>query len=450
MLIKLILKLISVKYKTIKISVILFLILTVYLPILRNDFLFYWDDQWMVFNRYTEGGINFSNLWAILTEFYHGQFSPVNEYMYLFIYSIFGYNPFVFHLASLLLHAGNVCLVYLITIRIFDMRTANDLLRHGNDTQKHAIAFVTALLFAVHPMNVETVAWISASKIVVYAFFYLLATYAFLTYLVKGKTTFYYLTLLLFALSFGGKEQAVIFPVWLLMLYWLLGRSFKERKVWIEVTPFFILALSFGFVTLLSQSASGSGILSHSLQYPLWQRVVLGCYSLVEYIVKFFVPYNLLYIYPFPMLIGESLPGWMLVYPALLLIVIVSLWQYLKKTPLAIGLLFFLIHIAIVLHIIPLSRFAVIADRYIYLSGIGLSFIIAYYFVVFATGKRGFIKKMIIACFSLIVLTLGVYSNLRCRDWKDTDSIKRELRELLKQRDDYVPENDDFLKDFNR
>ena len=403
-----------------------------YYPILFNDFLYYWDDQWQVMNHYTEEGITFGNLWAIFSEFFGGQYSPVNETMYLFIYSLFGYNPMPFHLASLLLHIGCVCLAYIIIIRIFAQTT--------RITFAHAplVAFITALLFAVHPMKVESVAWISASKIPVYAFFYLLATYTYIIYLDRKKTGFYILTILLFALSFGGKEQAVTFPVWLLMLYWMLGRSLKDRKVWIQLAPFFAMAIFFGIVTMLSQYANGAGVLSNASTYPLWQRFILGCYSLTEYLVKFITPYNLLYIYPYPMEVGDPLPTWMLLYPACISIILVTLWNYVKRLPLSLGLIFFLLHIALVLQILPLSRFAVIADRYVYLASIGLSLIVAWYLAAFLTDRRR--STRIIAIGSLIFITsfLAIYSNIRCRDWKDVDSIKKEIRELLKKREDYV------------
>ena len=416
--------------------------LAAYYPILFNDFLYHWDDQWMVMNRFTESGISLNNLWSILTQFYHGQYGPVNEYMYVFIYSIFGYNPMAFHAASLILHIGNVCLAYIIIKRIFQLTN-----RMSFD---HApfVAFITALLFAVHPMNVESVAWVSASKILVYSFFYLLSTYTLIIYLEKKKLVYYILSLLLFAFSFGGKEQAVIFPVWLLMLYWLVGYSFKARKVWIQVAPFFMMALIFGIVSMSAQASGGMGMFANEVTYPLWQRFILGCYSIVEYIVKFTIPFNLLYIYPFPMLIGAPLPNWMLLYPAMILVILMSLWNYLKQIPLSVGLTFFLIHIALVLHIVPLSRFSVIADRYIYLPCIGLAFIIAFYFVRFLAYKKGKYRKIAIGCIVCITICLGIYSNIRCRDWKDTDSIKREFRELLEKRDDYVaPEFEKLLED---
>ena len=238
--------------------------------------------------------------------------------------------------------------------------------------------------------------------------------------------------------SFGAKEQAVAFPVWILMLYWMLGHSLKDRKIWIQVAPFFVMSLAFGYITMLSQAANGGGFLSNASSYPLWQRFILGCYSFVEYFVKCTIPYHLMYLYPFPMIIGEPLPTWMLLYPAMFFIVIATLSKYLKRMPLSIGLSFFLIHIAVALHIIPLSRFAVIADRYVYLASIGITFIIAWYVVRFLATKKGAVRKTAIRCFACVAIGLIAYSNIRSRDWKDTDSIKRELRELLKKRHDYV------------
>lgn len=412
----------------------------VYFPILGNDFLYYWDDQWMVMNHYTEGGFNFQNLWAILVEYYHGQYGPVNEYMYLFLYTLFGYEPLVFHIASLLLHIGCVCFVYIVIKRIFSQTT-----RTVNKEQAPLIAFFTTFLFTIHPMNVESVAWISAVKILNYAFYYLIATYTFMLYLDKKKIRYYIFTLLLFTLSFGGKEQAVTFPVWLLLLYWLLGYSFKDRKVWIQVAPFFLLAIVFGFVTMFSQAVRGSGVLGNEISYPMWQRFLLGSYSLFEYLAKFLFPYKQLYIYPFPIVIGEPLPTWMLFYPALIVVIMVTLWKYISKWPVAVGLIFFFIHIAITLHIIPLSRFAIIADRYIYISSTGLSFIFAYYFVWITQTKRSLFKNGIIVLFTIYALWLGISANRRCYDWKDSKAIRKELRELIQQRDDYVPEEDEEL-----
>ena len=422
------------------------IVLAVYFPVLSNDFLYNWDDQWQVMNQFTEGGFHVNNFWVILTDSFHGQYSPVNQIMYAIIYSIAGYNPFAFHLASLLLHIGSVSLAYIIILCILNRRKTNEMHHSGLEatsmkqtvsSEHKSMAFITALLFAVHPLNVETVAWLSASKILVFTFFYLAATYTFIIYLERQKISYYILTLLLFALSFGGKEQAVTFPVWLLMLYWLLGYSLRVRKVWIQLIPFFALAIVFSIITMVSINAGFSDLLSNEENYPLWQRFIFGCYSLFEYLAKFLFPYKLLYIYPFPIEPGEAVPGWMLFYPVLLVTVVGVLWKYIAKIPLFSGLIFFLIHLALVLHIVPLSRYAIIADRYIYLSSIGLSFIIAFYLVRNLTLRTRLVRNTLVGLFIGIVVYLGIYSNLRCREWKDMELIKRDLKEIIMQHEDF-------------
>ena len=119
----------------------------------------------MVFSHYTERGWTVDNLWHIFTDFYGGQYAPLAFLSYLVLYAGFGYDPFYFHMFSLLLHIGCVCLVW---------KLISSLLRvHGGVSEKQIlyVNFITTLLFAVHPINVEAVAWISALKVVVICFF---------------------------------------------------------------------------------------------------------------------------------------------------------------------------------------------------------------------------------------------------------------------------------------
>ena len=278
----------------------------------------------------------------------------------------------------------------------------------------------------------------SASKVLVYALFYLLATYTFLLYLERKKKRFYVYTVVLFIFSFLGKEQAVVFPLCMILIYWLLNYKLSDKKVWLKVLPFFLLSIIFGIITIYSQYADGGGFLSNNNNYPLWQRIVFACYSFLEYLFKTIFPFKLSYLYPFPSAIGDPLPNWLIIYPAIIVIIIATLWQFFKKWPVTFGLLFFMIHIVVALHIIPLSRFAIVADRYAYLAVIGIGFIVAYYGVIlynkFTTSN---LKILIAVFFASYFLYLGVYAHRRTYTWYDVDTLKKELRELLKQRNDY-------------
>lgn len=396
-------------------------VVLVYYPILGNDFLDFWDDQWVVMNNYTERGLNIENVWSILTNFYHGQYSPFNEYLYLALFNISGYNPYIFHLASLIIHSVNVCLIFIVFREILILSD------RVNSEKVTLISFITSLLFAIHPFNVEAVAWMSASKVLVYALFYLLATYTFILYLKNGKFKFYVFTLMFFVCSFLGKEQAVTFPIWLLLLLLFLNK----KEEWPMVLPFLFLSFWFGITTMISQSVNGEGVLTENVTYTFFQRLIYACYSFFEYIFKSVFPVKLSYLYPFPSQVGEPLPLWILTYPFLLSILLVAFRQQLYKWPMALGLLLFTIHIIIALHIIPLSRFAVVADRYAYFSIIGICFIISYYVCKFSY------NKLLRSFFIIYVLYMAVYSNQRIYVWHDTDTLKKELRDLLLKRENY-------------
>jgi len=308
----------------------------------------------------------------------------------------------------------------------------------------------------------------------VYSFFYLLATYTFLNYCrfahrhcegespkqsnpslrteegsgvrnrllrsarndAKTKWYYYFLTLFLFICSFLGKEQAVSFPLWMLLIYWLTGKSFKNKKLWFAVAPFLLLSVGFGIITILSQTGGSSLIDPNG--YPIWQRMVYACYTYTEYFLKSVFPFKLSYLYPFPSVPGDPLPQWLLLYPALLMVLLLAFGKPIIKHKIWIFcLLFFGIHIAVALHIVSLSRFAVVADRYVYMASIGACLLIAYYAVRFINEWKGYWKTGLSLVFGTYLLYFGVYTNVRSRVWHDTDSLKKEIRELLKERNDY-------------
>ncbi|MFA6201502.1 MAG: hypothetical protein WC679_13965 [Bacteroidales bacterium] len=411
------------------IFIITFLACLIYYPILDNQLLDFWDDQWVVMNHFTEGGINVQNLLQIFTQFYHGQYAPFNEYLYLSIYSGFGYNSVVFHLASLVLHLINSILVYLLIRKILFLS------QRAEACEINYISFFTSLIFCIHPLNVESVAWMSASKVLIYSLFYLISTYTFLLYVETKKRQYYILTLLLYICSFLGKEQAVIFPIWMCILFCLIDNSVSKKKVFIIVLPFFILSILLGIITIISQSVYIQGFWLNNSIYTLEQRLVFSCYSYLEYLYKIIFPFNLSYLYPFPMTIGSILPNWLLLYPLILVTIVLTLWQFIRQWPVLLGLSLFTVYIALSLHIIPLSRFAIVADRYAYISIIGISFIISFYTTKYYYKIRNKNKYIYYVFVISYLLYLGIYSHNRTNVWYDVDTLKSDIRELLQERD---------------
>lgn len=400
-------------------------VVTIYSTVVNHDFLYQWDDQWVVINRYTAGGLNWDNLYRIFTEFYHGQYAPLNEMNYLLVHTLWGYNPMAFHLASLLWHVANVCLVY---------SFVKALLKVGNiplEVNMTQIAFFTALVWGVHPVNVESVAWISASKVLIYTFFYLLCLLCYLRYIETQKNVYIVGVIFLFILSFWGKEQAVTLPLCLLLIDYWAGRDLRSKEVWMEKVCFFTLALFGGVVTILSQ-----GVHSNILPYSFVYRILFACYALMEYFVKSVLPVNLSYLYPFPILPGEELPVRLWFYPIFIVVGGALLYYFRKNKVLVFSILFLVIHIAVTLHIISLARFAIVADRYLYVGEIGISFLLMYAFVWQKNRCSGWKKYTLFLVVGSYIGYLACYSYFYTASWKDTDCVKRHVRELLQQRND--------------
>ena len=304
------------------------IVIASYICVVNHGFLYQWDDQWVVINQYTNAGLDIKNLWAVLTEFYHGQYAPFNELSYILIHSVFGYSPMAFHAASLLWHVANTVLLFLFLNRLLKMIPDNPLAEESRN-----IAWVCTLLWAVHPVNVEPVAWISASKILVYAFYYLAALLLYLYYIARPGIGKYIDMLALFVASFLGKEQAVVLPLAFLLVDYITKREEKISYLLLEKAPFLILALFFGIVTIISQGAGGN-----MPEYSLWQRLLFCGYSLYEYMVKTLLPMNLMYLYPFPTTPEGDMPFMMYVYPLMIAAAAYLVYVFRKERILVFGI----------------------------------------------------------------------------------------------------------------
>lgn len=398
-------------------------IMFIYWPVHEFEFLIGWDDQWYVTNRYTENGFTWDNLYAIFSSFHYGQYAPLNQIYYTTLYGMFGYNPVFYHLASVIIHLGNVILIYyFINWILLELSYPK--------SRSVQISFWTAFLFAILPVNIESVAWVSASKVLLYALCYLSALLFYCRYLTSSRPIYFYGTLLFFLFSFGAKEQAVLLPVSLLLLDYLYNRNLASKKVWLEKLPFIILTILFGLVTIQSQGLD-AGARSF---YPILQRVPLAFYTLSEYFTKCIIPVNLLYLYPFPFLENENVVWWLWIYVIVVPINIYCFHEEIKAKWVLFGLSFFFIHLALVSNIFPLSRYSVVADRYVYLASIGLCFLLAHLFVVHARTAR---FKLILTIFIIYCTSLILYSRSHIMVWKNTDTLKEKLASIIESRHDF-------------
>lgn len=405
----------------------------VFSPTFFNDFQRSWDDQWMLLEQPFIVNFSWDGLWYHCLNFYHSQYSPVITVFYLVIYSLFGFNAGIFHTACLLVHVVNVLLAF------FLIRNVLKEIKPGWKSKKNKMyAMFTALIFAIHPLQVESVAWISGSKAPLYTFFILLGLLFYLKYIREIHWGWYAGVIICYLLSFGAKEQAIIFPLNLILFDWVLNRykgirlNFKavSQKVILEKIPFFILA---GGMWYFSLQNNLGGVSADT--YPLSQRLLFGMSSFMDYLFRFLAPVKLFYLYFFPVSAGEKLPLYYWGYPLLVLICIAFVvYNYNRNNRLVVfGFWLFLINILLVLHFIPMPRYAITADRYMYFSTIGLGLAAVWlgnYFVV----RKPKWKKFLIPLFAVWLLFLGTYSFRRTTDWKDSDSIRQNVNELIERR----------------
>ncbi|NII83192.1 hypothetical protein [Pedobacter sp. SG908] len=405
-------------------TIVLVLTAFVYWPVYRYDFLIGWDDQWFVTNHYTENGFTGKNICQIFSDFYYGQYAPINQIYYTLIYSLTGYSTGTFHLLSVCLHYCNCILVYYFLKGLLPNLTV---LTAPNSSRA---AFIATLMFAILPINVEPVSWVAASKVLIYATFYLLALITYQRYLKSGKPVRYYLVILLFLLSFGAKEQAVTLPVCLLALDYLYGRNLKDKLIWLEKLPLVILAVLMGLVTMASQQIDRTEF------YTITQRIPLFFFSISEYFTKIIIPVNLSYLYPFPFQKTDPIPSWMWIHTFSIPIITVFLLKYFKKRILFFCFSFFIIHIILVSNAVSLARFSVIADRYAYVSSIGICLITAMLFFKYATAE--FKGHMVVRFVGIVYLTGLIWTSVTyVRVWQNVYTVKSKLRETIEARKDY-------------
>ncbi|NOX97016.1 MAG: hypothetical protein GXO98_02935, partial [Nitrospirae bacterium] len=250
--------------------------LLVYLPTLNNNFV-NWDDGEYVYDNPHIQSLDPELLKWTFTSFYAGNWHPLTWLSHALDYALWGLNPRGHHLTAIIFHSLNTFLVFILLIRLLvpfrkktGKRERTSLLKEPSLGKALAAGAITALLFGLHPLHVESVAWVAERKDVLYAFFTLLSLLSYLRYIsplssLPRRSTFYGLSLFLFALALMSKPMAVTLPVVLVILdiYPLERLNLKaagpaQRKVWIEKLPFLGLSLVSSIITIVAQRAGGA------------------------------------------------------------------------------------------------------------------------------------------------------------------------------------------------
>ncbi|HNY01298.1 MAG TPA: tetratricopeptide repeat protein [Bacteroidales bacterium] len=342
---------------------ILALTLIVFVPTLKHSFVAFDDPQYVENNPFIRGFTD-ANLKEILTGDANnlGNYHPITLLSYSLNYAVSGTEPRSYHLFNILLHLANTLLVFFLSHRLF---------RHTGTGPGHLLPAAMALLFGIHPLHVESVAWISGRKDLLYTCFYLLSLMGYLRYLEKKLTSGYLLSILFFIFSLLSKGMAVTLPLVLMAVDYLSGRNPFGKRQLLEKVPFFLLSLVFGLVAIVVQHAQGA---TEIVRYGLPARFVIASYGFTQYLLKTLVPYSLCGYYPYPDLHKVTIPtAWFFSVLPFLLFLGALAWMLIrgKYRMVSAGFLFFLFNVMFVLQLFPVGS-AVMADRYTYLSSFGL------------------------------------------------------------------------------
>ena len=392
-------------------------------PMLNNEFT-NWDDHLYVTENPLIPGPDWEGIFT--TNVVHN-YHPLTMLSFVLNFQVSGFDPWSYLLLNLLLHLANTALVFYFIW-----------LLSGNNKW---VAMFTALLFGIHPMHIESVAWIAERKDVLYSFFFLLSLIQYWYYLQKGKKLNYWYSFIFFILSLLSKPAAIVLPVVLLLLDYWKGRQLNY-KLLTEKLLFFGLSVLFTVVTLQAQDMAMRSV----EMYPVWLRLLFACYTLMTYFFRFFVPYPLSTFHPFP---SASDPGIAILASPLFVIVLAILLWFKRKDKLVIfGILFFVVNLLLVLQVISIGQ-TIISERYTYIPYIGPGFIISTWL-----NKKLAASNMKWAIATCVMLIFGYMSFERVKVWRNsntvwTDAIRRSPEAVLprKLRADYLAKYAAGLRD---
>ena len=419
-------------------AIIIFLLtFMVFTPVLKNDFVT-WDDPPCIYKNIHIRSLDIKSLNWMLASFHVGNWHPLTWFSHALVYYFWGLNPSMHHLVNIILHAFNTLLVFFLVINI--LRKSQDTsfaysARSSILPQVTIAGGIAALLFGLHPLSVEPVAWATERKGLLCTLFVLLTLLSYLTYTAsthkKRRITWLSISMLLFILALISKPMAVTLPLVLLLLdiYPLNRLTYPPMKnlpiIW-EKIPFFILSIFSSVITIMAQHAGGA--IGSLERYPLDVRLLNALRSLVFYLEKMIVPVKLVPFYPFPAHVHWLDIQYLISGILVLAITVGCLWMTMRKRHLfLIVWLYYVITLLPTLGIIQIGGHAA-ADRFTYLPRLSI-FLFTGIIVSWLWGKaalskfRKTIRGMLLSCVFVVILLLNYLTIQQIQVWKNSETL---------------------------
>ncbi len=383
--------------------------LALYNPVNRHPFVNYDDDRYVTENPHVHNGLNWETITWAFTATEQGNWHPLTWLSHTLDYQLFRQNPTGHHFTSLLIHAANAVLLFLLLMYA---------------TGRLGPSLLVAALFALHPINVESVAWVAERKNVLCTFFFFAALIAYCWYARKPDWRRYLAFAGLFALGLMSKPMVITLPfVLVLMDYWPLNRTQGSpkselpvpqaplSKLLLEKLPLLALAAASAAITIEAQRAGGA--MRSSAQFSLGVRLENAVVAYAAYLWKMIWPSHLAPLYPHP---GDSLALWQVTISALVLLAVTAVAiRFRSQRYLLTGWLWFLGTLVPVIGLVQVGDQAM-ADRYAYLPLVGIFVMIAWAAADLADSHRiGFAGCLIPA--ACVLLALSFVTNRQLGYW---------------------------------
>lgn len=355
-----------------------------------------WDDGDVLLNN---KDVHRFDIKAFFTSYYVGNYAPFTMLGFAIDWLLFHGNAAAHHGINLLLHVFNAVLVYQLSQLIL---------------RDKAKAMLCAVIFCFHPLQVETVAWVSAKNNILYAQFFLWGLICYGRYCLENARKYYIWALLFFIAAVLSKPSAICFPLCMILLDYLLKEKPSVKEVILNKIPFALLALVIGLVTIYTRTEDK--FINGSHAYAIHERIGYAGYALLQYIAKFLVPANLSVIYPYP---HNKLLALILGYAMIAVLIFLCFKLYRSKRKVAwFGLLFFISNLLLVLQLLPFGE-VLTADRYMYLPVLGL----AWTLVSLLPLKEKQLQYLTLG----LVLILGSLTFFRTGAWKNSINLYSDI-----------------------
>ena len=403
--------------------------LAVYNAVNQNGFVNYDDDIYVTANRHVQAGLRVSTIQWAFTSFDAANWHPLTWLSHALDVQVFKLNPAGHHYINVLLHCANVVLLFMLLV---------------DATKRTWPPLVAAAIFAVHPLNVESVAWVAERKNVLSMLFLLLAVWAYQRYAAKPNAAKYSAVFVVFACGLMAKPQVITLPFLLLLWdYWPLRRinfsasqqdgketSLSLRRLFLEKVPLFALSAASAFITMAAQRSGGA--VRTITEYPPSVRIENAIGAYFDYAGRMLWPLRLSPMYPHP---GNSLLAWQIAVAALFVIAVtVIVLRQQEKRYLAVGWFWYLGSLVPMLGLVQVGQQAT-DDRYMYLPMIGLLLMLCWGLADWAHDKKP--RILALGAFAaLAIAALGALSYRQTGYWHDSETLWSHATAVTK--DNYV------------